>query len=219
MKITNKMLYIPPYISASWENIESIYMQETVLVITLKNGPSVEIPNLEGNLIQIIFENHAKFIEEKNLPKKGSIGFGIPLISDGNNFDPLASTMQHNPQQANMPLIPQDILKKIASISKIISDDAPFELLKPEDNCNCLHCQIARALQLANGISPENLDEEVKDDELKFRTWDIKEMGEKFYIITKPLDSNEQYSVYLGSPTGCTCGQNNCEHIKAVLKS
>jgi hypothetical protein len=34
-----------------------------------------------------------------------------------------------------------------------------------------------------------------------------------------PLDHKEHYNVFLGDPIGCSCGNNNCEHIQAVLKS
>ena len=61
--------------------------------------------------------------------------------------------------------------------------------------------------------------EEVTDEDLKFRTWDIKQPGKKLYLVTNPLDNNENYNVFLGKPVGCTCGQKYCEHIKAVLNS
>ncbi|MBI5346554.1 MAG: hypothetical protein HZB76_05385 [Chlamydiae bacterium] len=221
MKITSKILNIPPFISTSWENIESIYMHETTLVIVLKNNSKVEIPNLGPALIKIIFDSHAKFIEEQslNLPNKGSINFGLPLIEGGGELDALTSSMKHNPEQANMPNIPEEVLKKITAIAKLISDETPLNIPKPEQNCNCPHCQIARAMQTISGINPENLDPDVSEDELKFRNWDIKEMGEKLYIVSNPLDSNEQYTVFLGEPIGCTCGKNNCEHIKSVLNT
>ena len=38
-------------------------------------------------------------------------------------------------------------------------------------------------------------------------------------VVTNPLDANEHYNVFLGDPIGCTCGQKNCEHIRAVLNS
>ena len=94
-----------------------------------------------------------------------------------------------------------------------------MDLPKPEDNCNCMHCQVSRALQIGMGINPENLDEAVDEQDLKFRDWDILEEGAHLYRVTNPLDENEHYSVFLKDPIGCTCGKKNCEHIKAVLNS
>ena len=34
-----------------------------------------------------------------------------------------------------------------------------------------------------------------------------------------PLDPNEHYNVFLGTPLGCTCGEKDCEHIRAVLST
>jgi hypothetical protein len=61
--------------------------------------------------------------------------------------------------------------------------------------------------------------EEVSDEDLKFRDWEIKQTAEQLYTVTNPLDANEHYNVFLGSPLGCTCGDKNCEHIRAVLTS
>jgi hypothetical protein len=61
--------------------------------------------------------------------------------------------------------------------------------------------------------------EEISDDDLKFRDWEIAQTEANLYSVTNPLDPSEHYSVFLGEPLGCTCGSKNCEHIKAVLKS
>ena len=65
----------------------------------------------------------------------------------------------------------------------------------------------------------EREEEIVSDEDLKFKTWDIVQTGEKLYDVTNPLDTKEQYHVYLGEPVGCTCGEQYCEHIRAVLSS
>jgi len=65
----------------------------------------------------------------------------------------------------------------------------------------------------------ESLEEEVSAEDLKFRDWDIVQSGDDVYIVTNPLNAEEQYNVYLGNPVGCTCGQPNCEHIRSVLNS
>ena len=63
------------------------------------------------------------------------------------------------------------------------------------------------------------VEEEITEDDLKFRNWDIRQTADKLYAVTNPLDENEHYSVFLGTPLGCTCGEKNCEHIRAVLNS
>ncbi len=219
MRINKNILHIPPYISTAWDDITSIFSQEQFLIIILKNGSKIEIPNLSAQLIELIFDTHAKVLENNNNPKpKTSISFGLPSISNI-GIDSLSSAMQHDPQQKDAPDLPSDILKKISSVAKLFAEEANIDLPQPEKNCNCMHCQIAKALQIGAGVHPENQDEEVHDDELKFRVWDIKEEGSKLFSVINPLDQTEHYSVFLGDPIGCTCGKKNCEHIKAVLKS
>jgi hypothetical protein len=65
----------------------------------------------------------------------------------------------------------------------------------------------------------EEQEEMVSDEELKFRSWDVVQTGEKLYLVCNPIDSKEHYNVYLGEPIGCTCGQTHCEHIRAVLNT
>ncbi|HEY5259597.1 MAG TPA: hypothetical protein VIJ46_03040, partial [Rhabdochlamydiaceae bacterium] len=91
-------------------------------------------------------------------------------------------------------------------------------LPNPEPNCNCMHCQVAKAFHQEVGPTID-IDEEVSSDDLKFRTWDINQTTDKLYLVTNPLDAKEQYNVFLGDPMGCTCGDNHCEHIRAVLSS
>jgi hypothetical protein len=61
--------------------------------------------------------------------------------------------------------------------------------------------------------------EEVLPEDLKFKDWEIVQKGDQIYEVISPLDKNEHYQVFLGTPLGCTCGAKNCEHIRAVLNS
>lgn len=218
MKINDKILNIPPHISTSWNNVSSIHLEDNVLIITLKSSEKVKIPNLEKKILDEIFLSHEKYMEKPTT----KIGFSMPMSIGGEPIDGIDQSlgsmmMQHNPAQSDAPDIPKEILEKIVSISKIVGayDDATS--MKPHTNCNCMYCQVARAI---NGDKKEaDIEEPVADDELKFRTWDIEQTGEKLYCVTNPLDKNEHYSVFLGKPIGCTCGKKNCEHIKAVLTS
>lgn len=217
MKINKSILHIPPYISTAWDNVISIFSQDNLLIIILKNGSKIEIPNLKPQLLELIFDTHGQILEKNSKPKT-SISFGLPSISNI-GLDSLSSAMQHDPSQKDAPNLPADVIKKIASIAKLFAEEANMDMPVPEKNCNCMHCQIAKALQIGMGVNPENLDEEVSEEDLKFRSWNIKEEGDKLFTVINPLDQNEYYSVFLGDPVGCTCGKKNCEHIKAVLKS
>ncbi len=230
MIVNRKVLSIPPYISTSWKNISSFHLEEKhdrfVLVVLLNNGSKIEVPNLDQKTIDKIFAYHAKFVEEEmenvpNIKDNNMMSLGIPFKFGIDQFDSIGSAMQHNPSQANSPSLPSEIISKIANIVKILGISDSEHLPKPEPHCNCLHCQIAKALQVSTGAIEENFDEEVKDEELTFKDeWEVKETGDKLlFNVHNPLDPKECYSVFLGDPIGCTCGKKNCDHIKAVLRS
>jgi len=143
--------------------------------------------------------------------------FAIPLPFP---IEGLTSTLQHNPEQADTPPLPPEILEKsnLSKASSGRSDLAP----KAEPHCNCPYCQITRAITgalLEAEASIPQIEEEVSAADLTFRNWDIKQESNKLYCVTNPLDTKEHYSVFLGEPVGCTCGSKNCEHIQAVLRS
>ena len=243
-KINHKIFSIPPYISTSWGNINTLYIKEIdnflVLVVVLKNETIIEIPNLDSELIHQIFETHTNYMEqlEKETPrsesckqcesKKGNkehaFLFGIPFQTHGNTTSAneemkgLHSFLQHNPEHANLPKMPPEIIQKIASITKTFGMDMDqIDMPKAEPHCNCPYCQIARAMYNEN--EQEESEEIVTEDDLRFRDWDIKQEGDKLYIVTNPLNAEEHYQVFLGNPIGCTCGKKNCEHVRTVLNS
>jgi hypothetical protein len=242
MKINPKILSIPPYISTSWKNIASLHVENHqptfVLIVTLHNGARIEVPDLEPSMIESIFAAHTRFMEQDekaaqpkapprtplNFPmgQEQLLSLGLPLRNGLSGIEHFGSLLQHNPEQADSPDLPLDILQKIADLSKTLGIEDPNAIPKPEPHCNCMHCQIAKALQIGlNGELPEKESQEeiVSDEELKFKTWDIAQTGDKLYVVTNPLDDKEHYNVYLGEPVGCTCGENHCEHIRSVLNS
>jgi hypothetical protein len=218
MMISAQMLSIPPHLSTPWKNICSLHAQpdnqKLKLIVILNNGVQVIIPNLEKQAIDSIFEAHARFgaAQEPSIPSVGSISLPI-----SGNVDLMQGAMHHNPALANSPEIPKEILEKISSIVKVLGLEDASQLPKAEPHCNCPYCQIARAFSGEEKIM--KAEEEITDKDLQFRTWDIKQTGEKLYQVTNPLDEKEHYSVFLGDPLGCTCGLKNCEHIRAVLNS
>jgi hypothetical protein len=223
MKINHQVLSIPPYISTSWKNINSILVDQSGnLVILLHTNAKISIPNLEKSIINVIFDAHAKFLEndekEKTQKTGSALTMGMPLKIGVDGIESLGSAMQHNSANANSPDLPPDMLNKIASISKIMGIDSPEMMPKAEPHCNCPHCQIARAIR-GEAVKGNEINEEVSEEDLKFKTWDISQTGDQLYVVANPLDENEKYTVFLGNPLGCTCGEKNCEHLRAVLNS
>jgi len=226
MKINAKLLSIPPYISTAWKNVASLHIENEegtlVLIVLLVNGKRIAIPGIHLDILKAVFAAHARSIEIDNtqkiaFPAEQIVTFGFPVTpTEEVNF---GSSVQHNPDQADSPDLPTEFLEKISLLSQTLGIKDSSLIPQPHADCNCMHCQIARALQ--NGLIQEAPIEEeiVTDEDLKFRTWDIHQTGEKLYSVTNPLDAKEQYNVYLGEPVGCTCGQAHCEHIRAVLIS
>ncbi len=239
MKINHQILSIPPYISTSWKNVAAISLdtrvEGPVLVIQLQQGHSIEIPHLDGPIMELIFAAYEKHLEspQTTLPTEtsqtpslfggGSTSFAFPFPIDASQIDNFPGLLQHNPEQSDAEDLPEEILDKIASVSKMLGVKDLQTLPQPEPHCNCMHCQIARAIHHALDASStpelEVVPEEVvSDEELTFRMWDVEQMGEKLYSVKDP-DLKESFHVYLGDPIGCTCGEKNCEHIRAVLNS
>ncbi|MBI2743625.1 MAG: hypothetical protein HYX48_06885 [Chlamydiales bacterium] len=241
MRINHKILSLPPYISTSWKNVISLHVEYRtslpLLTIGLLNGQCIEVPNLELPIIDAIFQAHAKSMDQESsilqrpAPRESEaempslmeqLSLSFPIKISSMNLDNLGPLLQHNPQQADAPPLPADILNKIASLSKTAGIE---EDLVPdaEPHCNCIHCQISRAVKgETKEVEEEHplcIDEEVSDEDLKFRIWDIQQTSPNLFNVTNPLDEKESYSVFLGDPVGCTCGQKTCEHVVAVLKS
>jgi hypothetical protein len=237
MRINYKILSLPPYISTSWKNVVSLHVElesdGPLLLIALIDGQKVVVPNLEPPIIEAIFHAHAKFLEQEQAQpvlKDGSfplahpeqLGLNFPLKIAIGGLENLGNLLQHNPAQADTPPLPEDILNKIVSLTKNAGIDDPNMLPTAEPHCNCVHCQIARAIHGNHATSDTHtidIDEEVSEEDLKFRTWNIVQTGDKLFALSNPLDEAEKYNVFLGNPVGCTCGEKSCEHILAVLRS
>ena len=258
MKISKKILNLPPYISTSWKNISSLQMQENILVITMHDQSIVKVPDLDKAVIIEIFSSHAAALEAESkkqetppqapqtnqnqatppnasgninltpqpnaegVPDKAQMGFTIPLGDIG--IENINSMMQHNQDYANSPDIPKEILDKISTVTGALGMEQELTNLPPaEPHCNCTYCQISRCIHKQEKEESPTVEEDIliSDDELKFKEWDItsSKKDDKIYSVTNPLNTDEAYQVYLGDPLGCTCGNKNCEHIKAVLNT
>ncbi len=224
MKINDKILSLPPYISTSWSNISTVRFKENQLHVTLVDGSLVQIPGLPSETTDMIFRTHAEYIENLGNPKTSSVESladnhpqSILQIGFGSLEGTTSTIMHHDASQADSPPIPSEVLQKINAITKILLPEDLLNLPPAEQDCNCFHCQLVRAI---NQTKHEEFDEIVIDSkELEFRQWDIHSSGENLFTVVSRLDKNEKYTVFLGEPIGCTCGQQGCEHIVAVLKS
>lgn len=247
IKISEKIICIPPYISTTWDQIAFLQSQPNVetgkctLLLHLANSTVIKIPELDHSLVEIAFSAHIQYLEKahplkmEEAAQKNAIpglfspnmnispdqiaAFQIKLAS-GNPMEGLENAFQHNPNQANTPQLPKELIEKIAAIAKILTNGDTGSFPKPEPHCNCVHCQVARSIHNISQDEEEKTGEdEVTEEDLKFRSWEILQTSDKLYTVTNPIDPKEQYNVYLGSPVGCTCGHSHCEHIKAVLSS
>lgn len=237
MKITDKIISIPPYISTSWDKVASLYVKDNELVITLKDNTPITIPDLPSEVIEEIFSAHAAFLEQQlikrpkeplqeitqHLPNLADSPLALPFRLFFSTLESLNQAMHHNPNNSDLPPFPPDIVNKIETLARAIPSSELEHLPNPETGCNCLYCQMMRILKKGGSPSEETVlhepsEEEVSDEELHFEQWDIRSLGEKLYLVTNKLDPNESYRVFLGDPIGCTCGKPNCEHIIAVLR-
>lgn len=222
-KIDSSIICIPPYISTTWDQVVFLQSEENsetgrlTLLLHLADGKVISVPNLDPSIVDIAFSSHLKHMEQKKSVVFPSEPFtqlrvGLP------GMDNLSDALQHDLSKANTPNLPKEILDRIASVAKLVTGGDLDAFPKPEPHCNCVHCQLAKAVHGSPEVQEEAL-EPVSDEDLKFRTWDIHQNGEKLYLVRNPIDPLEQYNVFLGSPVGCTCGKKHCEHIKAVLSS
>lgn len=214
------------------------------LTIHLQDGKEVHIPHLDSSLIDIAFSAHMKFLENKEEPKAQTSSVDTPksfggLLQQLTGFSPLQlgdvpirfgitglegmpgmEIVQHTLSQSQAPDMPAEVVERITTMLTTLTNGDLSGFPKPEPHCNCPHCQVARSLhKITKEPEPSSLDLPVADEELTFRDWDITKMGENLYTVTSPLDPQEHYNVFLGTPVGCTCGDSHCAHIKAVLYS
>lgn len=242
VKISDKLICIPPFISTTWDQVSFVQSQRDelsgkfTLILHLREGNIIEIPELDATIVDIAFSAHIQHLEKSHLPslkkedvqQKTAQSLFSPFLGDqiaafpirlgsSPGMEGIETALQHNPAQANSPTLPKEIVDKIAAIAKILTNGEMNGFPKPEPHCNCMHCQVARSIH--NLPEQEATDETVTDQDLSFRSWEIVQSGEKLFQVTNPIDPKEQYNVYLGQPVGCTCGEAHCEHIRAVLSS
>ena len=219
-KIDHFIICIPPYISTSWDQVAFLRSEENAetkrftLMLHLANERVVAIPNLDASIIDIAFSSHLRYLEQRKnhgIEQLAHFRLAMPGVEN------LSDVLQHDMSKAHTPDLPKEVLDRIAQMAKMMTGGELEGFPKPEPHCNCIHCQLAKAIH--GNLAFDEAVEVISDDELSFRSWDIHQSADKLYIVSNPFDPKEQYNVYLGTPVGCTCGNPHCEHIKAVLSS
>lgn len=235
MLINREVFSLPPFISTSWGHIKALYMQEDQLVVCLSEGIIIKIPSIPANLLEKIFQSHAEYITEQ--AKANSLkrrrrepdlftAMDAPLRIGSISMENMVSNAyQHNPEQSDMPDIPPEILEKIVNVTKLLMPEGDLQIPKAEPHCNCLFCQMSRAIhqemEQAEVIPPQQ--EETKmlpvADTLPTQ-WVIESIGEHCYEVYQQEAPSTKFKVFLGEgQVGCNCGQQGCDHILAVLRS
>lgn len=230
-KINEKMICIPPYVSTSWDHVTFMQASDNEsggldLIMHLDTGSEIRIQNLDKALIDLAFAAHLKYMEAhpgKQQSNPANIFSQMLNLSPeqlGNfpGIENLEMAMQHDMSKSDAADLPAELLNRISEMTKMIVGDQLQMFPKAQPHCNCPHCQIARSIhgETNEQDAPE---EDVSTEELTFQNWTIEDLGNDLFKLTNPLDTDEQYQVFLGSPVGCTCGKDHCEHIRTVLRS
>lgn len=222
MKITVELISIPPFISTSWSEIAAITKPSiNTVTFMLKNGTSIDVSDLEEHTINEIFTCHQEFLLNKAENNTKKVPFDLEQVTSLGLSDLpfLGGSFTHSTALSDSPNIPESLLSRIRSLSSQtnFSDITLASMPTAVDACNCPYCQIVNAMRpVAESIDSDKV---VSDEDLTFSQWEITPQENNLYTVTNIENKEEQYSVFLGTPIGCTCGTNNCSHIKAVLES
>lgn len=235
IKISPKGLSIPPYISTHWSKIQSLHLKGNALCISLQNGESLLIPNLPQEILRQIFQAHAFFLDQEipsPVPLHGmeQLHSMFEQMTESSirlaigSLDGMDMITQHNPSDRDAPDLPVELLEKVRNILDFIPPGKSLQIPQADPVCNCFHCQITRTLsQTQKQTTPIEISEEiVKDDDLLFEEWDVRQMDAQQFSVTHKLNPEEAHTVFLGDPIECSCGQHGkkgCDHVLAVLRN
>ena len=234
MKITANIFSIPPYISTRWEFVLSLRVTDDVLVVTLRDGTICTIPNLPKETIEQIFAFHAEAEETQDKERENlqpllesmKTGFKdlMQMLSKlgANALGSIGKALEHDPQNANLPGLPPDMVKKVQLLLNVVPKEDILAMPEGVPGCNCMYCQINGILRRAIGGRDSDLlaeSEPVEEKDLQFSEWIVEPVADKLYKVSNKLNHSEEYRVFLGEPIGCTCGKPHCEHVLAVLRS
>ncbi|MGR3973471.1 MAG: hypothetical protein QRY72_02715 [Candidatus Rhabdochlamydia sp.] len=224
MRITSQFLSIPPYISIAWKNVVSCQtkgnLSDRIVVIELSGGDKVFIPHLKEEEVSTLFKAHAKFLEESAKEIKAS-PLSLPFLFP--SLEGFAALIEHDSEKKDYFPLPADLMDQLTPLLQSVLAENPSLLSPPEPDCHCPHCQVMNQVMNPCALADEAIElipnEIVSQEDLQFRLWDIEEKSPQIYHVKNPSDPQEEYTVFLGPPLGCTCGCSKCEHLQAVLKT
>lgn len=234
MLINREIFSVPPFISTSWGHVVALHMSAKQLIVILNDGTTIKIPDLASEVIAQIFAMHAAYLEEQSKRERSvqqlteSAAIEFPFRLNFSCIEGMATALQHNPEQGDMPDLPAEMLNKIGAIAKLAGLSDHRQVPAAEPHCNCLHCQITRAIHQSIGEIQEGpaLEAQITSasgtEALSVDEHWVIEPGEdkRYYKVHDSHNPEEVFTVYLGEDqVGCNCGVHGCEHIKAVLRS
>lgn len=217
MKFNSHFISFPPHISTTWKQVAALTMTPAGSIeITLHSGERVTLPTLSSDETNRIFQAYGSHLEKASAPETAPVKKEIPPHPFGLDFPKILSfPLQHSPTGQEDPGFTEEMIQQIAEIAKTVIPKEHLESFKAEPGCHCTYCEIARAAKEDDLQVIENL----PLAELPPMEWVVTPMGNKLYNVSNINNPQENYSVHLGTPIGCTCGQTHCPHILSVLKS
>ena len=217
MNVNAHYLSFPPHLSTSWDQVAALFMKSNGRIeVQLKSGENVLLPEMTSEETEVVFRYHSLYL----LKQAGGTGTAMTPFLGGfrleiGSSEGLVLPLQHNPDDAQSPELPEEAIMKIAEMAKSIVPPEHLDAFIPESDCRCTYCEIARIIR----GEQEDLAEIALLEEKQESAWEVRPMGNKLYSVVNQKDQQESYSVYLGEPIGCTCGKSRCVHILTVLKS
>lgn len=166
---------------------------------------------------------------------------------DESSGDAMKIFMEHDPSRSLGPLLPEAVLKRVSALAKMFLPPDMIPLDASHENCRCPFCQIVRALsglpqpileegeEKRKGLELRESPREKKGKEDRKEPsagresehgkqkgdspWTIQQVGDQMYTVTEKAHPEHVFQVSLATPVTCSCGEPNCVHIIAVLKS
>jgi hypothetical protein len=249
MRINDKLLSIPPYISTSWENVRSLQIEPAkddedfpILIVTLTDGQQIHIPHLNPTLVEAIFAVHAKVVEHRVSNQE--------FHADKPKLSPPSSSVSNSTRSNNSRQESSDFLIRFGisgvdgstaimqhNASQSNAPDLPKDILRkianlarslgmedtsllPQPEPLCNCYHCQIARSVVYGIdNNEERIDETVNDE------DLRFCNWNIKTLGGQLFSvinkldSNDFYHVCLDPLSCSCKHSNCEHMRAVLES
>lgn len=220
----------------SYLSVEIIEDKKHLNVI-LKNGSKISVPDLSEEEIEAAFKAHMGHLETeqnqekdgqflqklfRSTPVEGALATELPSMSF--QFSDLGAfpLNGHDEMMRDSPPLPKEVIEKICIVAKAIGGDL-FQDVEFVSNCNCFFCQIARSvkgsIQEKKGIDIPHIIPSDLEKEGTHPDWKVEEIGDNLFKVTDRDHPLITFEVSLKDRLSCTCCQERCPHMRAVLES